>query len=175
MKPDGPSFGARVEAEHARDVAVGDPHFRAVEFVVLVELLVAVAADLGDVVDGDAFAVVLVVAELRRVVGLVVVLAVVDFGKIDGRGVDDVFAVRAEHEILHAVGIGEDLDLFQFGAGLNAAGVAAGAGFGQGERADLAGGDEAEEEFVGLGAAIEFGDDGLGAGAERVEYLQGLL
>ena len=81
----------------------------------------------------------------------------------------------AEHEILHAVGIGEYLDLFQLGAGLDAAGVAAGAGFGQGKRADLAGGDETQEKFVGLGAAVEFGDDGLGAGAKRVEYLQGLL
>ena len=166
---------AGVQTENAGDMAVGDPHLRAVELVILVELLVAVAADLRDVVDGDALAIVLVVTELRRVVGLVVVLAIINLREIDGRGVDDVFAVRAEHEIFRAVGVGEDLDPFQFGAGLNSAGIGAGAGFGQGERADLAGGDETEKKFVGLGAAVEFGNDGFGAGLERIECGERLL
>jgi len=75
----------------------------------------------------------------------------------------------------YAVGVGKHFNFFQLGAGLNAAGIAAGIRFGQRERADLAGGDEAQKQFMSFGAAVQLGNDGFGARGLSVSAWRGTV
>ncbi len=135
---------AGVQAEHPGHMAVGDPHLGAVELVVLVKFRAVLLADLSDVEAG----------RLRHV---------------ERRRVEQRFAFLAEEEIFGAVRIREHLHALQLRAGLNPAGIATGARFGQRKRADLAGTDPAEIKFRCLGAPVEIRHDSFGIRANSVE------
>ena len=112
-------------------MAVGNPHFRAVEFVVLVPFAAGLAADLRDVMKRSAL------IATQTCTRRIVVAAVIDFLCVDRAGVENAFPFRAEHEIFHTLRIREHFNAPKTGPRLDAAGIAARARLGQREGTDL--------------------------------------
>ncbi len=131
-EPSGAFGRAGIQAHHASDVAVGDPHLRAIEFVVLIKLPTVFAANLRNVVNPHA--------AVRAVAGAggMIVTAVINLRHVQSGRVEDVFPVVADHEIFHAVGIGEHLGAFQIAARLHATGITSRIWLRQRKRTDLA-------------------------------------
>ena len=192
-KAGGAHRGPRIEAHHAGDVAVGDPHLRAVHDVELVDLFVADLSDQRDVVDVHPAVAVHVVPVLLNVVRIrifvgenlgglrLVVVPVEDLQtvELEAMHVADVSAVvlrlLIQVEVADTVLVRVDASGGEVCFRPDPRGIRPGARLGEGEGRDHARRDEPQEEFVGLASAWQFTELTASPFAPALQRLERLL